>query len=185
MDSDKEAPAYGPWLLVSYGKQGNRINKGRVGRNGSGSQNSSENNGSLGKILGSGSASARRTDGGGYGNSSSIVKVSSRFDILSDEGDVDMVEGSTQNSKAEEGRKINAAATTSKSMETDSGCPSLPLEPVSNDLDNANAPRHIHSEVINLEAQLAKSKSRENTANMDSFEFAASELKEVLAVISE
>ncbi|KAK1549633.1 hypothetical protein Q3G72_005216 [Acer saccharum] len=120
-------------------KQGNRFNKGIVGKNGSsngsarrtdesGSPNISENNGPLGKNSGSGNVSARRNDGVGssfgmgeteqmksdakvkksnLGNSFSTVRITgSRFDILSDEGDVIMAEGSSQiSNKSEKGRK--------------------------------------------------------------------------------
>ncbi|KAK1567026.1 hypothetical protein Q3G72_007333 [Acer saccharum] len=79
MDSDKEEPVYGPWLLVSYGKQGNRFNKGKSGRNGSGNINAKrsdgggnpsiqDNNGSSGTYSGSGNVGARRSDGGGNSN---------------------------------------------------------------------------------------------------------------------
>ncbi|KAK2640988.1 hypothetical protein Ddye_022751 [Dipteronia dyeriana] len=126
MDSDKEVPIYGPWLLVSYGKQGNRVNKGRVDRNDRGNPNTLEGNGSLGKNLDSGRSNDRKSDGIGkglgmgsserlksgtnrtkddLGSSFITVKVTcSRFDILSDEGDVMMADGSLQViDKVEEG----------------------------------------------------------------------------------
>ncbi|KAK1575534.1 hypothetical protein Q3G72_006323 [Acer saccharum] len=177
MDSDKEAPTYGPWLLVSYGKQGNRSNKSRFGRNGNGygnssfmggngnagvgisSRNSGNGNsgsgisgrsgggnlarngsgipgngatgsgtvGSFGKHAGNGNINSRRPEdvgkvngksdqlkSGANGKFSEGVKTpksgkstGSRFDILSEEGDVTMKEGSSQVSyKNEEGRKI-------------------------------------------------------------------------------
>ncbi|KAK1581920.1 hypothetical protein Q3G72_010207 [Acer saccharum] len=43
---------YGPWLLVSYGKQGSKNVKGRYGRNGSGSSGGAEKSGNNGKVVG-------------------------------------------------------------------------------------------------------------------------------------
>ncbi|KAK1586670.1 hypothetical protein Q3G72_004885 [Acer saccharum] len=148
LESDKEAPTYGPWLLVSYGKQGNKFYKGRFGRNGNGNSGNTSGSGTDGLgyagrntsgVSGngiSGSGTSGRTgsgnggrNGSGYsgngvsgsGNDGSIGKhpvtegviapkpgkaTGSRFDILSEEGDVIMGEGNSQNkNKSEEGRK--------------------------------------------------------------------------------
>ncbi|KAK2659814.1 hypothetical protein Ddye_006347 [Dipteronia dyeriana] len=44
-NTDNEKTPYGPWLLVTYGKQGNRNFKGKVGKNGNGSASSVVRNG--------------------------------------------------------------------------------------------------------------------------------------------
>ncbi|KAK1568396.1 hypothetical protein Q3G72_023955 [Acer saccharum] len=46
IDTDKEVHPYGPWLLVSYGKQGNRNFKGKVGKVGSNNAGGNANYGS-------------------------------------------------------------------------------------------------------------------------------------------
>ncbi|KAK1576353.1 hypothetical protein Q3G72_013178 [Acer saccharum] len=57
---DKEVSLYGPWLLVSYGKQGNRNSKGYVGKGG---------NGSTGNVANL--ASGNRSGGNGYSSGNS------------------------------------------------------------------------------------------------------------------
>ncbi|KAK0586780.1 hypothetical protein LWI29_012153 [Acer saccharum] len=103
----KEDPLYGPWLLVSYGKQGNRNFKGRYGRPDFGNNNSADRNGYGGK---SGGSNTGRKKEGDFPNArtgkSEQVKYGSkelkpdmaktvdairgsgsRFDILNDESD--------------------------------------------------------------------------------------------------
>ncbi|KAK0607769.1 hypothetical protein LWI29_020280 [Acer saccharum] len=106
-DVKKEDPLYGPWLLVSYGKQGNRNFKGRYGRPDFGNNNSANRNGYGGKS--GGSNSGRKKDGelpkartgkseqvkhGSKELKSDMAKTmdairgsGSRFDILNDESD--------------------------------------------------------------------------------------------------
>ncbi|KAK3198505.1 hypothetical protein Dsin_021920 [Dipteronia sinensis] len=109
----KEYPMYGPWLLVSYGKQGNRNFKGRNRRMDSGNTNYPNKNGAISKV--SGNISTRKKDnehanakaGKNYplkydskiknsdmANNLDTNKGSGfRFDILNEEVDIMMAEG--------------------------------------------------------------------------------------------
>ncbi|KAK1554925.1 hypothetical protein Q3G72_019189 [Acer saccharum] len=164
MDSEKEAPTYGPWLIGRNGNgnsgfvsgngnaghgnssrnsgNGNsgsgisgKTGSGNLARNGSGNSGNgvigSGNAGSSGKFSGNGNISSRRPDDVGKGTGmgkpdqlksgvngkvSKVVKTPRtgkntglRFDILNEEGDVIMREGSSQvSNKTEEGRKIKS-----------------------------------------------------------------------------
>ncbi|KAK1587433.1 hypothetical protein Q3G72_012768 [Acer saccharum] len=105
---DKISSPYGPWLLVTYGKQGNKNVRGRYGRNGNGSSGVVEKNGPAGRIVGN--STGKKGEGGfeqdklgktpqlSFGNKDnySSVKIptnsskqsGSRFDILSDDAGV-------------------------------------------------------------------------------------------------
>ncbi|KAK1587735.1 hypothetical protein Q3G72_016276 [Acer saccharum] len=105
---DKSSSPYGPWLLVTYGKQGNKNFRGRYGRNGNCSSSVVEKNGLAGRIVGhstgkKGEGSFEQDQLGktpqpnsGNKDNYSSVKIpsksgkqsGSRFDILSDDAGV-------------------------------------------------------------------------------------------------
>ncbi|KAK1582665.1 hypothetical protein Q3G72_017081 [Acer saccharum] len=65
-NEEKEESPYGPWLLVSYGKQGNRNFNGRIGKYGSGNGRTVAKIGSEGNVY----AVRNNLDGKADGNSS-------------------------------------------------------------------------------------------------------------------
>ncbi|KAK1584295.1 hypothetical protein Q3G72_031658 [Acer saccharum] len=108
-DKNEKAP-YGPWLLVLYGKQGNRYFKLRNGKAGNGNGFNVAKNGSDGKTYADGSCSVRKMEGDftnvrsgkkSYATSKNAktfegflnTEGGSRFDILSKEMYVSMNEG--------------------------------------------------------------------------------------------
>ncbi|KAK1559923.1 hypothetical protein Q3G72_020013 [Acer saccharum] len=118
-NSGKETPAYGPWLLVSYGKQGNNGYKGKNGRFGNNSAGVPMNSASNGKFSATDPSSSRKAEyatnnvGGKVHLVKNVVKPSnpnpskphasmpsgSRFEVLSEEVDVPMVDSRVQCSK--------------------------------------------------------------------------------------
>ncbi|KAK1581773.1 hypothetical protein Q3G72_008950 [Acer saccharum] len=67
-NNDNEVPAYGPWLLVSYGRQGNRGYKCRNGWTGNGNVGAPMNNTTNGKPSGSDLSNVKRNEGDPAGN---------------------------------------------------------------------------------------------------------------------
>ncbi|KAK1571895.1 hypothetical protein Q3G72_024552 [Acer saccharum] len=223
------------------------------------------NNGGPGKYLGNGNANARRSDGvgssSGLNNTEQVKGVAkfknnvpakpsnagksngSRFDVLNDEGDVLMVEGSSHicniaeegrkikgksvltevtNQNNMQGRKVNRALSQSSknvakkgikktnavihrevasftknmpSSDRDKLCSSSPIEPDPDIIDSASVLRQLHNKVTNFETQtsgmdgitvsLIQNDTSNNIVGVDKFETVASDLKEVLAMISE
>ncbi|KAK3211446.1 hypothetical protein Dsin_016152 [Dipteronia sinensis] len=114
-NAEKEASTYGQWLLVSYGRQGNRNYKGMSRRNGSGKSGAAKENGSVGKPSGNGNFNTRKPYGefteanlgktylkkngareknSDMDNSSNTNRMSgSRFDILNEDMHMLMAEG--------------------------------------------------------------------------------------------
>ncbi|KAK1571802.1 hypothetical protein Q3G72_023236 [Acer saccharum] len=126
--SDKETPTYGPWLLVSYGRQNNRGSKVKNGRFGNGNASGSESFGSTGKHTRNGIVNDRKVDNGSTalvegktdhvkhingsknarGYVSKLKKSSgSRFDILSKEVDTVMAKEGGKSSNKEVGNIKN------------------------------------------------------------------------------
>ncbi|KAK0608273.1 hypothetical protein LWI29_028212 [Acer saccharum] len=102
--TDKEASPFGPWLLVSYGKQGYRNTKGKMGKTSYGSTNYMARNGSVkngpeGSARNGADGNARRMEGefsevrygkknyvkNGAANTVGNRTSGSRFDVLSEE----------------------------------------------------------------------------------------------------
>ncbi|KAK2643932.1 hypothetical protein Ddye_019127 [Dipteronia dyeriana] len=118
ISADKDKSPYGPWILVSYGKQGHKNHNGRFNRNGNFTSGVVENMGGVGKTIDSGSM--KKSNGGSaeinlwkIPPSKSGVKISStiprnttsssrgsgsRFEVLNDDVDIMMTEGDLQNS---------------------------------------------------------------------------------------
>ncbi|KAK1571310.1 hypothetical protein Q3G72_014944 [Acer saccharum] len=117
--SEKEMPAFGPWLLVSYGKQGNCGYKGRNGKVGNSNVCAPMTNASNGKSSDNGPSNIKKSvyasanNMGGKAHQmknetkpsnqnlctpSTSVSSGSRFEVLSEEVDVPMVDSGGQNS---------------------------------------------------------------------------------------
>ncbi|KAK1578215.1 hypothetical protein Q3G72_028529 [Acer saccharum] len=122
--SDKESPAYGPRLLVSYGRQNNIGSKVKNEWSESGNNGGSNSFGPTRKYTGRGIGNDRKNDTGSAasvdyktehvktvnssktsrGTISNAMKSSgSRFDILSEETDVVMTEGGGKSSNKKAG----------------------------------------------------------------------------------
>ncbi|KAK1566974.1 hypothetical protein Q3G72_006806 [Acer saccharum] len=134
----KEKAPYGPWLLVSYGKQGNKFFKGRSGKAGNGSGFNTDKNGPDGKTSVSGNSSARNMEGGftevRSGKKSYFTNMSaksmdgtlnltsgSRFDILSQDMDTSMNEGIATKDLNAKGKFVLADITNLGSQSVKSG----------------------------------------------------------------
>ncbi|KAK1577196.1 hypothetical protein Q3G72_019730 [Acer saccharum] len=118
-NSGKERPVFGPWLLVSYGKQGNNGYKGKNGRSGHSNTGMPMNYVSNGKVSVIVPSSSRKAEyatnnvGGKAHHMKNVIKTSnqspgkppasvssgSRFEVLSEEVDVPMVDSGVQSSK--------------------------------------------------------------------------------------
>ncbi|KAK3230978.1 hypothetical protein Dsin_002859 [Dipteronia sinensis] len=133
-DIGNEDPLYGPWLLVSYGKQGNRNFKGRNGRMGNWNTNYPDRNEATSKV--GGNNFTRRKDieyanakpGKSYTmkndnkvkigdmakNLDTNTESGSRFDILNEEVDMMMAkdETHTKNKAHEDKAQKNKAVLT-------------------------------------------------------------------------
>ncbi|KAK0585881.1 hypothetical protein LWI29_035633 [Acer saccharum] len=116
---------YGPWLLVSYGRQGNRNYKGRTGRADNGNTGSAEKNRLSGKLSGNRHPNVRRFDNdftevntskpnylrtGLKGKTPATGKLinadrpsGSKFDVLSEDMDVMAVDGNDKGIKKVDG----------------------------------------------------------------------------------
>ncbi|KAK3195831.1 hypothetical protein Dsin_027141 [Dipteronia sinensis] len=133
---EKEASTY-PWLLVSYGRQGNINYKGMNGKYGSGHSGAVEKNGFIGKPSGNRNFNMRKTDGEFIApnlaknylqkNGSTDKNIDrdiasnmnrpsgSRFDVLNEELDMMMAEGEdTGNNKTAGGRQHKGKAVLTK-----------------------------------------------------------------------
>ncbi|TXG73909.1 hypothetical protein EZV62_002488 [Acer yangbiense] len=92
----KEISPYGPWLLDSYGKQGNRSMNGRNGQVGNGNSNGMQRKGSFGNPGGAymmnnkdgRSAEDKMGKNKGVKTSNAGMGKGSRFDILSEEVEI-------------------------------------------------------------------------------------------------
>ncbi|KAK1552502.1 hypothetical protein Q3G72_018402 [Acer saccharum] len=118
-NSGKEMPVFGPWLLVSYGKQGNNGYKSKNGRSGNSSASapmtySSNRKSSVNDPSNSRKAEYAANSVGGkshhvknvtrpsnqnLGKPPTSVSSGSRFDVLSEGVDVPMVDSGVQSSK--------------------------------------------------------------------------------------
>ncbi|KAK3221020.1 hypothetical protein Dsin_014990 [Dipteronia sinensis] len=135
LNTDNEDSPYGTWLLVSYGKQGNRYFKGRVGKTGSGANAMAMDGagGNANKVIDNGTrngsdGSNRRVDEGfteiisGKQNSVKTGRVAetlrdlgtvqvtelagSRFEVLNEEFKVPMNKRSPQSNGNPSGNKL-------------------------------------------------------------------------------
>ncbi|KAK1567306.1 hypothetical protein Q3G72_010675 [Acer saccharum] len=218
---DKEKSPYGPWLLVSYGRQGSKNLKGRNSRIGTGNSGSNENMGGVGKSVGSGSA--KKTSGGsveanqdktavletgikGYpanirSSSNANRGSGSRFDILSEDADITMIEGDQHGLIKVIGSSKNNDEAVLKEITNDAGYTgqSIPIDITVIDdesVDSASVLRQLHEDVVNFVAQpvnhmvnvegLTHEGANMVAPGLDrNFDMVASDLEGALAVISE
>ncbi|KAK3225795.1 hypothetical protein Dsin_005657 [Dipteronia sinensis] len=192
----KDDSPYGPWLLVSYGKQGNRNPNWRYGRIGNGNTSTVNRNGVNGK-LGDNNLSRKKDDayldsrsskqgeklGRAYSqlsikNTKKIDKVGCSDSIRSKLTSKQGVAGSSKGTNGSKGKK--------SSHKTTSQCR------VNDEVEDTNVLQQSHKEVAKFEAKIFLSKATNdgygNKTKVpidDRFDVVASELEEAMAVITD